>query len=85
MGVITILDQKTMENLKNLSDSQLRELVTVIAQAAGVDGRKAAALFSNTNELKKTLSQMDPSQAEALIRTAGKEKSEEIYRIISGR
>lgn len=80
-----MLDKRDMENLKNLSDSQLRELITVIAQAAGADGRKAASLLSNTESLRKTIEGMSPAQAEMFIRAAGKERSEEIYRIISGR
>ena len=77
--------KKDMENLKSLSDSRLHELITVIAQAAGADGRKAASLLSNTDSLRKSLENMSPAQADAFIRAAGKERSEEIYRIISGR
>ncbi len=80
-----MLDEYSMEKLKNLSDSQLKELISVIAQAAGADGNKAASLLSNTDTLRKTISGMTPSQAEGFIRAAGKERSEEIYRIISGR
>ncbi len=80
-----MLDEKSMQNLKNLSDSQLRELITIIAQAAGADGRKAAALMSNTEDLRRTISSMSPAQADGFIRAAGKDRSEEIYRIILGR
>ncbi len=80
-----MLDKKDMENLKNLSDSQLRELIAVIAQAAGADGRKAASLLSNTESLRKTIEGMSPAQAEGFLRAAGKERTDEIYRIISGR
>ncbi len=80
-----MLDEYSMEQLKNLSDSQLKELISVIAQAAGADGRKAAALLSNTETLRKTISGMTPAQADSFIRAAGKERSEDIYRIISGR
>ena len=66
-----MLDKKDMENLKSLSDSQLRELITVIAQAAGADGRKAASLLSNTDSLRKSLENMSPAQADAFIRAAG--------------
>ncbi|MBR6507259.1 MAG: hypothetical protein IKT37_06630 [Clostridia bacterium] len=80
-----MLDEKSMENLKNMSDTQLRELITVIAQAAGADGGKAAALLSNTEVLRRTIATMSPAQAEGFIKAAGKDKSEEIYRIIMGR
>lgn len=80
-----MLDEYSMEKLKNLSDSQLKELISVIAQAAGADGSKAAALMSNTDSLKQTIAGMTPAQADTFIRAAGREKSEEIYRIISGR
>lgn len=80
-----MLDEKSMENLKNMSDAQLRQLVSVIAQAAGADGGKAAALLSNTDALRRTMATMSPAQAEGFIKAAGKDKSEEIYRIILGR
>lgn len=80
-----MLDEKSMENLKNMSDAQLRQLVSVIAQAAGADGGKAAALLSNTDALRRTIATMSPAQAEGFIKAAGKDKSEEIYRIIMGR
>ena len=80
-----MLDEKSMENLKNMSDAQLRQLVSVIAQAAGADGGKAAALLSNTDVLRRTIATMSPAQAEGFIKAAGKDKSEEIYRIIMGR
>ena len=80
-----MLDEKSMENLKNMSDAQLRQLVSVIAQAAGADGGKAAALLSNTDVLRQTIATMSPAQAEGFIKAAGKDKSEEIYRIILGR
>lgn len=80
-----MLDEKSMENLKNMSDAQLRQLVSVIAQAAGADGSKAAALLSNTDALRRTIATMSPAQAEGFIKAAGKDKSEEIYRIIMGR
>ena len=73
MGVYTMLDEKSMENLKNLSDTQLRELITVIAQAAGADGGKAAALLSNTESLRRTIATMSPAQAEGFIKAAGKD------------
>lgn len=80
-----MLDEKSMENLKNMSDAQLRQLVSAIAQAAGADGGKAAALLSNTDALRRTIATMSPAQAEGFIKAAGKDKSEEIYRIILGR
>lgn len=80
-----MLDEKSMENIKNMSDAQLRQLVSVIAQAAGADGGKAAALLSNTDALRRTIATMSPAQAEGFIKAAGKDKSEEIYRIILGR
>ncbi len=80
-----MLNEKDMQSFKNLSDEQLRSLVSVIASAAGADGKKAAALASNTDALRQTVSQLSPAQAESFIKAAGKDKAEEIYRIISGR
>ena len=80
-----MLEEKYGDNLKNLSDTQLRELVLLIAQASGADTKKAAYLLGDTDTLRKVISAMSPKQAEDLLRTTGKEKSEEIYRILNGR
>jgi hypothetical protein len=85
MEETTMLEEKYGDNLKNLSDTQLRELVSLIAQAAGADSKKAAYLLGDTDMLRKVISAMSPKQAEDLLKTAGKEKSEEIYRILNGR
>ncbi len=80
-----MLDNESYERLKKLSDSDFRALILRIAEAAGADAQKTAAMIASSSSLKSTLASMSREDAERFIESAGRERSEEIYRIISGR
>lgn len=80
-----MLDNESYERLKKLSDSDFRALILRIAEAAGADAQKTAAMIASSSSLKSTLASMSKEDAERFIESAGRERSEEIYRIISGR
>lgn len=85
MGVTNMLDNESYERLKKLSDSDFRALILRIAEAAGADAQKTAAMIASSSSLKSSLASMSREDAERFIESAGRERSEEIYRIISGR
>lgn len=85
MGVTNMLDNESYERLKKLSDSDFRALILRIAEAAGADAQKTAAMIASSSSLKSNLASMSREDAERFIESAGRERSEEIYRIISGR
>lgn len=80
-----MLDNESYERLKKLSDSDFRALILRIAEAAGADAQKTAAMIASSSSLKSNLASMSKEDAERFIESAGRERSEEIYRIISGR
>ncbi|MDD5916419.1 MAG: hypothetical protein PUC63_02680 [Clostridiales bacterium] len=80
-----MLDNESYERLKKLSDSDFRALILRIAEAAGADAQKTAAMIASSSSLKSNLASMSREDAERFIESAGRERSEEIYRIISGR
>lgn len=80
-----MLDNESYERLKKLSDSDFRALILRIAEAAGADAQKTAAMIASSSSLKSSLTSMSREDAERFIESAGRERSEEIYRIISGR
>lgn len=80
-----MLDNEAYERLKKLSDSDFRALILRIAEAAGADAQKTAAMIASSSSLKSNLASMSREDAERFIESAGRERSEEIYRIISGR
>ncbi|MGM9658719.1 MAG: hypothetical protein ACI3W9_07020 [Eubacteriales bacterium] len=80
-----MLDNESYERLKKLSDSDFRALILRIAEAAGADAQKTAAMIASSSSLKSTLASMSREDAERFIESAGRERSEKIYRIISGR
>lgn len=77
------LDRKALDRLLAMDDSALGALTSKIAEAAGADHAKAAQLLGNLDLVRNALARMTPREAEALIRSAGKEKSNEILSIIN--
>jgi hypothetical protein len=78
------IDNNTLKNLLQLDDESFRNIIRQISAAAGADPRKTEAFMVDVSGIKKTLANMTPKDAEKLLNTAGKEKSEEILRIIKG-
>ena len=48
MGVTNMLDNESYERLKKLSDSDFRALILRIAEAAGADAQKTAAMIASS-------------------------------------
>ncbi len=76
------LDKSSLDRLISLDDKTLGELTKQIAQAAGADSKKTANLLENLDFVRNALSRMTPSEAESIIKSAGKEKSDQIFSII---
>lgn len=77
------IDENTINRLMALDDDSLREIIKKIASAAGADPVKAERMSADIGGIKKTISRMTPSDAERFINIAGKDKSEEILRMIN--
>jgi xanthine phosphoribosyltransferase len=56
-----------------------------IAEAAGASSARAEAMFSNPEFLKKKLAQITPEEAQTLLNSVDKEKSEEIMKLLRER
>lgn len=84
MGWIMEIDNNTLRNLLALDDESLKSIIKQISVAAGADPNKTEAFMSDISGLKNTLAKMSPREAEKLLNAAGKERSEEILRIIKG-
>ncbi|MBR5858549.1 MAG: hypothetical protein IKZ05_01365 [Clostridia bacterium] len=79
------LDRRQLETLLSMDDESFSKLARAIAEAAGANKLKTEMLVSNPELLKKRLSGMSKADAQALIDSAGKEKSEEILRLLRER
>lgn len=77
-------DNNTLRNLLSLDDESFKNLIKQISAAAGADPNKTAAFMSDVPAIKNMLANLSPKEAEKLLNAAGKEKSEEILRIIKG-
>lgn len=79
------LDNETMKRLLELDDESFRNIIRQISVAAGADPAKTEAFAVDVSGIKRSLARMSPEQAEKILNSAGKDKSEEILRIINGR
>lgn len=79
------LDRSALDRILTLDDKSLSELAQKIASAAGADPRRTAEMLKNLDFIRGTIAKMSPEEADKLIRTAGREKSEQILGIINGK
>ena len=77
-------DNNTLKNLLALDDESFKNIIRQISAAAGANPAKTESFMSDISGIKKSLASLSPKDAEKLLNTAGKEKSEEILRIIKG-
>jgi len=78
------LDNNTLKKLLALDDESFRNIIRQISTAAGADKTRTEAFISDVSGIKRSLSKMSPKEAERILNIAGKEKSEEILRILKG-
>ena len=78
------LNKEELQRVLSMDDGKLREIIAKITEAVGADKKKAEALTRDLDGIKSSLAKMTPADAEKLINMAGKDKSEQIYRIIKG-
>ncbi len=78
------LDRASLARLLSLDDKSFAELIKKIALAAGADSSKTTELVKNIDFLRGTLARMSPEEAEKMLTSAGRDKSEEILKIIRG-
>ena len=75
-------DNMTKEKLLAMDNKSLAELIGRISTAIGADQRKTGALLSDLDGLKKQFAKLSAADAEKLLSMAGKEKSEQILRML---
>ena len=77
-------DSSTLKRLLELDDESFKNIIRQISVAAGADRSKTESMLSDVGGIKRTMAKMSPQEAERIINSAGKEKSEEILRILKG-
>lgn len=78
-------DRTQLERLLSLDDESFRALTKTIAEAAGASKAKTEAMLNNPDIVKKRLSSISETEARELLNSAGREKSEEILRMLRER
>ncbi len=71
-------DRDSLEKIMSMDDESFKQLAKIIAEAAGASKSKTDMLLNNPDLLKRKLARITPEEAQALIDSAGKEKSQEI-------
>ena len=79
------LDRRQLDRILSMDDESFVLLARTIAEAAGANKMKTEMLLSNPELLKRRISGLTAEEARALIDSAGKEKSEEILRLLRER
>lgn len=77
-------DERTKEKLLSMDNRSLQELISKISAAVGADEQKTRSLMGDIDELKKQFARLTPQEADKLLSMAGREKSEQILRMIEG-
>lgn len=78
-------DKNQLERLLSLDDESFKALTKTIAEAAGASKSKTEAMLNNPDLLKRRLSSLSESEANQILMSAGREKSEEILRMLRER
>lgn len=78
-------DRRSLDKLLSLDDESFSELARTIAEAAGASKAKTEMMLSNPDMLKRKLARITPEEAQQLVDAAGKEKSEEIMKMLRER
>lgn len=78
-------DRSQLDRLLSLDDESFKALARTIAESAGASKAKTEAMLSNPDLLKRRLASMSTAEAQQLIDSAGREKSEEILRMLKNR
>lgn len=77
-------DETTRSRLLAMSDDELKALIGAICEAAGADKNKAAILQCNVGGVRNAFSNMSAADAEKLLQSVGKDRADEIARILRG-
>ncbi len=78
-------DRRQLDKILSLDDESFKALAKTIAEATGANKAKADFIVNNPDFLKRKLSSISPYDAQQLIESAGKEKSQEIYDMLKQR
>ncbi|MBR4278730.1 MAG: hypothetical protein IKT34_01010 [Clostridia bacterium] len=73
-------DRKQLDRLLSMDDESFKLLAKSIADAAGASKMKTEMLLSNPEALKSRLASLSDAEAQALARSIGQEKGNEIMR-----
>ncbi|MBO5869354.1 MAG: hypothetical protein J6Q89_01265 [Clostridia bacterium] len=78
-------DREQLDKLLSMDNDNFVALARTIAEAAGANKMKTEVLLANPDVLKRRISQMTPQEAREMVDSAGKEKGEEIMRMLRER
>ena len=79
------IDRKQLEKILSMDNESFVSLARSIASAAGASKLKTEVMLSNPDMLKRRLATITSEEAQQLVDAAGKEKSEEIIKMLKDR
>lgn len=79
------IDRKQLEKILSMDNESFSSLARSIASAAGANKLKTEVVLANPDMLKRRIASITSEEAQQLIDAAGKEKSEEIIKMLKDR
>ena len=79
------IDRKQLEKILSMDNESFYSLARSIASAAGANKLKTEVMLANPDMLKRRIASITSEEAQQLIDAAGKEKSEEIIKMLKDR
>ena len=79
------IDRGSIERILALDDESLKRLAESIALASGAGEKRTRKFTGDVNGLRAALARLTPRDAQRLVEAAGREKSEEIARLLRER
>ena len=79
------IDRKQLEKILSMDNESFSSLARSIASAAGANKLKTEVMLANPDMLKRRIASITSEEAQQLIDAAGKEKSEEIIKMLKDR
>ncbi len=72
------INKKSLRELSELSDDQLRDKINSVAASCGIDASKTAPYISDMAAVKKKLSSLTEAQIKAFLNALGEENVKKI-------
>ena len=73
-----MINKENIDNFLNLSDSEIRKRITAAALEGNISTERLKKALSDTEKVRRVVSEMTPEDVERFIRILGRENAEKM-------